>query len=188
MHLQSTGDQSCRQTAKSEEARRGSPSEPSDGGWPCDTLIWTMPFRMWGRLNFSAGKESACNAGATGDMGLIPPEEEPLETERTTLSSILAWEISWTEEPGGYSSWGRKESDMTECNHLQNQFSSVVQSCLTLSDPKNCSIPGFSVHHQLPELAQTHVHRVSDAIQPSHSLPSLSPPVFNLSQHQGLFQ
>ena len=65
-----------------------------------------MPFRMWGRLNFSAGKESACNAGATGDMGLIPPEEDPLETERTALSSILAWEISWTEEPGGYSSWG----------------------------------------------------------------------------------
>ena len=52
----------------------------------------------------------------------------------------------------------------------------------------NCSMPGFHVHHQLPELAQTHVHRINDAIQQSHSLSSPSPPAFNLSQHQGLFQ
>ena len=50
------------------------------------------------------------------------------------------------------------------------------------------STPGLPVHHQLPELAQTHVHRVGDAIQPSHPLSSPSPPAFNLSQHQGLFQ
>ena len=68
------------------------------------------------------------------------------------------------------------------------QFSSVTQSCLTLCDPMDCSLPGFPVHHQLPELAQTHVHRVGDAIQSSHPLLSPSPPVFNLSQHQGLFQ
>ena len=68
-----------------------------------------------------------------------------------------------------------------------NQFSSVTQLCPTLCDPKDCSMPGLPVHHQLPELAQTHVHRVSDAIQPSH--PLLSPsPTFNFSQHQGLFQ
>ena len=67
-------------------------------------------------------------------------------------------------------------------------FSSVAQSCLTLCDPMDCSTPSFPVHHQLLELAQTHVHRVSDAIQPFHPLLSLSPPVFNLSQHQGLFQ
>ena len=67
------------------------------------------------------------------------------------------------------------------------QFSSVAQSCPTLCDPMDCSTPGFPVH-QLPELAQTHVHRVDDAIQPSHPLPSPSPPVPNLSQHQGLFQ
>ena len=66
-------------------------------------------------------------------------------------------------------------------------FSSVAQSCLTLCNPMNCSTPGFPVHHQLPESTQTHVHRVSDAIQPSHSLSSPSP-TFNLSQHQGLFQ
>ena len=68
------------------------------------------------------------------------------------------------------------------------QFSSVTQSCLTLCDTMDCSTPGFPVHHQLLELAQTHVHRVSDAIQPSHPLLSASPPAFNLSQHQGLFQ
>ena len=67
-------------------------------------------------------------------------------------------------------------------------FSSVAQSCPTLCDPMDCSTPGFPVLHQLPELAQTHAHRVGDAIQPSHSLLSPSPPAFNLSQHQGLFQ
>ena len=85
------------------------------------------------------------------------------------------------------------------------QFSSVSQSCPTLCDPMNSSIPGLPVHHQLPEFTQTHVHRVSDAIQPSHPLSSPSPPAFNLSQpshplsspsppafnlsqHQGLFK
>ena len=68
------------------------------------------------------------------------------------------------------------------------QFSSVAQLCPTLCDPMDCSEPGFLVHHQLPELAQTHVHRVSDAIQPSSPLLAPSPPAFNLSQHQSLFQ
>ena len=67
-------------------------------------------------------------------------------------------------------------------------FSSVAQLCPTLCDPMDCSTPGFPVHHQLPELAQTHIHRVGDAIQPSHPLSSPSPPTFNLSQHQGLFK
>ena len=69
-----------------------------------------------------------------------------------------------------------------------SQFSSVTHSCLTLCDPMDCSTLGLPVHHQLPELAQTHVHRVGDAIQPSHPLSSLSLPTINLSQHQGLFQ
>ena len=68
------------------------------------------------------------------------------------------------------------------------QFSSVAQSCLTLCDPMDCSTPGLPVHHQHPELAQTHVHGVSDAIQPSPPLSSPSLPAFSLSQHQGLFQ
>ena len=68
------------------------------------------------------------------------------------------------------------------------QFSSFTQSCLTLCNPMDRSIPGFPVLHQLPELAQTHVHWVGDAIQPSHPLSSPCPPAFNLSQHQGLFK
>ena len=68
------------------------------------------------------------------------------------------------------------------------QFSSVTQSCLTLCDPMNRSTPGLPVHHQLPEFTQTHVHLVSDAIQPSHPLSSPSPPAPNPSQHLSLFQ
>ena len=74
-------------------------------------------------------------------------------------------------------SWGRSV-----------QFSSVAQSCPTLCDPMNRSTPGLPVHHKLLEFTQTHVHRVSDAIQPSHLLSSPSPPASNPSQHQCLFQ
>ena len=63
------------------------------------------------------------------------------------------------------------------------QFSSVAQSCPTLCDPMNSSTPGLPVHDQLPESTQTHVHRVSDAIQPFHPLLSPSPPAPNPSQH-----
>ena len=68
------------------------------------------------------------------------------------------------------------------------QFSSVAQSCPTLCDPMNRNSPGLPVHHQLPDFTQTHVHRVSDAIQPSHPLLSPSPPAPNPSQHRSLFQ
>ena len=71
---------------------------------------------------------------------------------------------------------------------LHTQLSSVAQSCPTLCYPMDCNTPGLPVHHQLLELTQTHVHWVSDAIQPSHPLSSPSPPAFNLCQHQGLFQ
>ena len=118
-----------------------------------------------------------------------------------------AWRRKWQSTPvflpgkphgqrrlADYSPWSLKESDTTEhtCPMLiylnwVPQFSSVAQSCPTLCDPVDCTTPGFPVHHQLPELAQTHVHWVGDAIQPSHPLSSPSP-AFNLSQHQGLFQ
>ena len=87
-----------------------------------------------------------------------------------------------------------QESDTTEWLYFSLyiissvQFSSVSQSCPTLCDPMNCSTPSLSVHHQLLEFTQTHVHRVSDAIQPSDPLSSPSPPAFNLYQHQGLFK
>ena len=70
---------------------------------------------------------------------------------------------------------------------IYQQVISVSQWCPTLCNPMDYSTPGFHVHHQILDLAQTHVHWVGDAIQPSHPLPSPSPPAFNLSQHQGLF-
>ena len=87
-------------------------------------------------------------------------------------------------------------SDGTRCHDLHYlkeiigsvQFSSVTQSCLTLCDPMNCSTPGLPVHHQLPESTKTHVHWVSDAIQPSHPLLSPSSLALNLTEHQGLFK
>jgi len=72
--------------------------------------------------------------------------------------------------------------------YVSVQFTSVAQLCPTLGDPMNRSTPGLPVHHQLPEFTQTHVHRVGDAIQPSHPLSSPSPPAPNPSQHQSLFQ
>ena len=74
------------------------------------------------------------------------------------------------------------------CNISSVQFSSVTQSCPIICDPMNHSTPGLPVHHQLLEFTQTHVHWVSDAIQPSHPLLSPSSPALNLSQHQGLFK
>ena len=71
------------------------------------------------------------------------------------------------------------------------KYGSIHFSCSMVSNylqPHGCSMPGFPVHHQLPKLIQTHVHWVGDAIQPAHPQLSLSPPVFNLSQHQDLFQ
>ena len=73
-------------------------------------------------------------------------------------------------------------------NQTCNQFSSVSQSCPTLCDPMNRSMPGLPLHHQLLEFTQTHIHRVSDAIQPSHPLSSPSPPAPNPSKHHSLFQ
>ena len=86
------------------------------------------------------------------------------------------------------SSWHNSNSETRNKFLDYVQFSSVAQSFPALCNPMDCSTPGFSVHHQLPELAQTHVHRVGDAIQPFYPLLSPSPPAFSLSQHQGLFQ
>ena len=82
----------------------------------------------------------------------------------------------------------RNGKPMVKMISVVHQFSSVAQSCTTLCDPMNCSTPGLPVHNQLPESTQTHVHRVGDAIQPSHPLLSPSSPALNLSQHQGLFK
>ena len=81
------------------------------------------------------------------------------------------------ESPLGSNSWIKPDKDCCCCL--------VAQSCLTLCNLMDCSTPGFPVPRHLPELAQTYVHGVSDAIHPSHPLSSPSPPAFNLSQHQG---
>ena len=178
--------------------------------------------------------------------------EDPLQEEMAIHSSLLAWEIPWTEETGGLEFLGSQNSQaqlrnettttnvwwwgqkvVTHCvfsgndccsldnrNHIvvrfciesfedssllsgwdskylalflgffpwSVQFSSVAQSCPTLCDPMNHSTPGLPIHYHLPEFTQTHVHRVGDAIQPSHPLLSPSPPAPNSSQHQSLFQ
>ena len=81
-------------------------------------------------------------------------------------------------------------SSISKNAHTQQnvQFSLVTQSCPTLCNPMNHSTPGLPLHHQYPEFTQNHIHRVSDAIQPSHPLSSPSPPAPNPSQHQSLFQ
>ena len=86
------------------------------------------------------------------------------------------------------SSWRPPVCSLCLWVFIFHQFSSVARSCPTLWDPMECSMPGLPVHHQLPEFTQTHVHWVTDVIQPSHPLSSPSPPTFNLSQHQGLFK
>ena len=83
--------------------------------------------------------------------------------------------------------WGLPRKELWRKNKDKFQFSSVAQSCPTLCNPMNRSTPGLPVHHQLPEFTQTHVHRVSDAIQPSHPLSSPSPLAPSPSQHQSLF-
>ena len=96
-------------------------------------------------------------------------------TKIMTSSPITSWEIDG-------------ETVETVADFIFSQFSSVTQSCPTLCNPMNRSTPGLPVHHQLLEFTQTHVHRVSDAIQPSHPLLSPSRPAPNPSQHQSLFQ
>ena len=81
-----------------------------------------------------------------------------------------------------------RRTQISKHYHIPVQFSLVAQLCPTLCNPVDCSTPGFLVHHQLLEFTQTHVHWVSDAIQPCHPLSSPSPPAFSLSQHQGLFK
>ena len=104
----------------------------------------------------------------------IPPSIRVFFSDDSSGFLLLKWWKRWYPKP--------------LLNHESVQFSSVAQLCPTLCDPMNCSTPGFPVHHQLQGFTETHVHWVSDAIQPSHPLSSPFPPALNLSQHQGLFQ
>ena len=99
---------------------------------------------------------------------------------RKSTGNIENKDLNWENNTEIREWWGHHQC----LNTLQ--FSSVVQLCLTLCNPMDCNTPGFSVHYQILELAQTPVYHVSDAIQPSHPLSSPSPPASNLSQQQGL--
>ena len=107
------------------------------------------------------------------------------------------WRIKWQLTPVFLPGRSHEQRSLVGYSPLGNKshtwlsdsvISSVAHSCLTLCHPVDCSTPGFPVHHHLPESVQTHVLRVSDAIQSSHPPLSPSPPAFSLSQHQGLFQ
>ena len=108
-------------------------------------------------------------------------------TNSMDMNLSKLWEWWWTGRPGVLQSMGSQRVGHNWVTNTSLSFSSVAQSCPTLCNPMDRSMPGFPVLH-LPEFAQTHVHWVSDAIQPSHPLSSPFPPVFNLSQHQGPFQ
>ena len=115
-----------------------------------------------------------------------------------------SWRVPWTEDTGRLQSlglqrvWHNWVTNTTSllldiCSPYMSirtsvQFNLVAQSCPTLFDPTDFSMPGLPVHHQLLKFTQTHVHKVSDTIQPSHPLSPPSPPTFNVSQHQGLFK
>ena len=114
------------------------------------------------------------------DTTLMAEIEEELKT------SLM--KVEEESENAGLNSTGIKLTSWHPVSFRSDQIRSVTQSCLTLRDPMNHSMPGLPVHHQLPEFTQTHVHRVGDAIQPSHPLLSPSPPAPNPSQHQSLFQ
>ena len=123
------------------------------------------------------------------------------KTKTMASGPITSWEIDGetVETVADFIFGGAKITADGDCSHeikrclylgriRSDKIRSVSQSCPTLCDPMNCSTPGLPVHHQLPEFTQTPVHRVSDAIQPSHPLSSPSPPAPNPSQHQSLFQ
>ena len=120
--------------------------------------------------------------------------EDPLEmaTCFSILGNIGAWKILWTEDPAGYSPWGRGVRNDWAPKHYMHILVYcccwVARSCPTLCDPLGCGMPGLPVLHYLLEFAQTHVHWDGDAIQPSHLLSPPSPPVLNLSHHHVLFQ
>ena len=137
-------------------------------GFPCCTA-WAL-----GHVDFSScsfqSLESRLNSYGTWALAALQQVGSSQPRDLYPCFSTAGW-FSTAEPPG------------------KPQFSSVQSlSCVRLCNPMDCSTPGFPVHCQLPEFTQTHAHWVSDAIQPSHPLSSPSPPAFNLSQHQGLFQ
>ena len=138
--------------------------------------------------NGSDSKACACNAGDPGSI----PGSGPWRRKWQPIPVLLPGKFHGRRSLVGYSPWGLRVGQDWATSlslALSTRINSVVaaQLCPTLCSPTDRSTPGLPVLHHLPELAQTHVHWVGDAIQPSCSLSSPSPPAFNLSQHQGLF-
>ena len=170
---------------------------------PLGSLVWKIPWIrdrqlipvFFGFPCGSAGRESTHNVG---DLGLIPglgrsPGEGnsyPLQYSglENSMGCIVHGVAKRQTRLSSFHSLSTTSLPFSHTKYSSVQFSSVAQSCLILCDPMNCSTPGLPVHHQFPEFTQTHVHQVSDAIQPSHPLSSPSPPALNPSQHQSLFQ
>ena len=137
-------------------------SEASTGPFPLQILFYLTLLKNWCQT-----------ATHYKSSHLIPKKKKKVVTSNEMIKSFII---------------GTREAVFRAWLHHSVQFSSVAQSCLTLCDPMNHSKPGLPVHHQLLEFTQTHVHWVSDAIQPSHLLSSPSPPAPNSPQHQSLFQ
>ena len=137
--------------------------------------LWTVAHQAPLSMGFSR-QEYRCGLPRPPPRYLPDPGIEPTSLTAPILTFSREGVFSTAEPPG------KPKGDPSV------QFSSVAQSCPTLCDPMNRSTPGLPVHHQLPGFTQTHVHRVGDAIQPSHPLLSPSPPAPNPSQQQGLFQ
>ena len=117
----------------------------------------------------------------------IPENKRMINSAFEEQAQSDIWKKKKITEVQGFA--GKKATELLYQQSLcQSQIRSVAQSCATLCDPMNRSMPGLPVHHQLLEFTETHVHQVGDAIQPSHPLSSPSPLVPNPSQHQSLFQ
>ena len=131
-------------------------------------------FFAWWKTSFLRLRNSLC----------LEFSHFPLNSSNIPGDFTGKWETPSRAVPGAL--WSFQDQRVSSFSSIH--FSSVAQSCPTLCDPMNRSTPGLPVHHQLPEFTQTHVHRVSDAMQPSHPLSSPFPPAPNPSQHQSLFQ
>ena len=133
--------------------------------------------RNWTRVSGIAGRRFTVWANREAKYTEIPQQRPRLYTFKLKYIQELLED------------WHSKVEIMIfDVKVMSVQFCSVTQSCPTLCDPMDFSRPGFPVHHQFLEIAQTHVHWDSDAIRPSHPVSPPSPPAYNMSQHQGLFQ
>ena len=150
--------------------------DPLQEEMPSQSSTLTGPVRhSYGQRSLEAYSPQGCKELDMTELHYINYINTEIHTH-THTHTLLAWH-----KPNN-------QSEAFQVTLRSDPIRSVAQSCPTLFDPMNRSTPGLPVHHQLPEFTQTHVHRVSDAIQPSHLLSSPSPLAPNPSQHQSLFQ